>query len=58
MAGFDAESAEGEPPNSTVVLRFADTAAAWVRPWRVATLVARRGRSSAGNPGGATDGAA
>lgn len=29
VAGFDAEPAEGEPPNSTVVLRFADTAAAW-----------------------------
>ena len=29
VAGFDAELAEGEPPNSTVVIRFADTAAAW-----------------------------
>ena len=29
VAGFDAEPAEGEPPNSTVVLRFADTASAW-----------------------------
>jgi uncharacterized protein (DUF1330 family) len=29
VAGFDAEAAEGEPPNSTVVLRFADAAAAW-----------------------------
>ena len=29
VAGFDAEPAEGEPPNSTVVLRFADAAAAW-----------------------------
>ena len=29
VAGFDAEPAEGEPPNSTVVIRFADTAAAW-----------------------------
>jgi uncharacterized protein (DUF1330 family) len=29
VAGFDAEPAEGDPPNSTVVLRFADTAAAW-----------------------------
>jgi uncharacterized protein (DUF1330 family) len=28
-ASFDAEAAEGEPPNSTVVLRFPDTAAAW-----------------------------
>jgi len=28
VAGFDAESAEGEPPNSTVVIRFADAAAA------------------------------
>jgi uncharacterized protein (DUF1330 family) len=26
---FDAERAEGEPPNSTVVIRFADAAAAW-----------------------------
>jgi hypothetical protein len=25
----DAEPAEGDPPNSTVVLRFADAAAAW-----------------------------
>lgn len=29
VAGSDAESAEGEPPNSTVVIRFADTQAAW-----------------------------
>jgi uncharacterized protein (DUF1330 family) len=29
VAGFDAKPAEGEPPNSTVVIRFADTAAAW-----------------------------
>ena len=29
VAGFDAEPAEGEQPNSTVVIRFADTAAAW-----------------------------
>lgn len=29
VAGFDAEPAEGEPPNSTVVLRFADAASAW-----------------------------
>ena len=29
LVGFDAEPAEGEPPNSTVVLRFADAAAAW-----------------------------
>ena len=29
VAGFDAEPAEGEPPNSTVVIRFADAAAAW-----------------------------
>jgi uncharacterized protein (DUF1330 family) len=29
VAGFDAEPAEGDPPNSTVVLRFADPAAAW-----------------------------
>jgi uncharacterized protein (DUF1330 family) len=29
VAGFDAEPAEGDPPNSTVVLRFADAAAAW-----------------------------
>jgi len=29
VAGFDAEPAEGEPPDSTVVLRFADAAAAW-----------------------------
>jgi uncharacterized protein (DUF1330 family) len=28
VAGFDAEAAEGEPPNSTVVLRFADAASA------------------------------
>ena len=29
VAGFSAEAAEGEPPNSTVVLRFADASAAW-----------------------------
>jgi uncharacterized protein (DUF1330 family) len=29
VSGFDAEPAEGEPPNSTVVLRFADAASAW-----------------------------
>jgi uncharacterized protein (DUF1330 family) len=29
VAGFDAEPAEGEPPNSTVVLRFADAEAPW-----------------------------
>ena len=29
VAGSDAEHAEGEPPNSTVVIRFADTEAAW-----------------------------
>jgi uncharacterized protein (DUF1330 family) len=29
VAGFDAEAAEGEPPNSTVVIRFADAEAAW-----------------------------
>ena len=29
VAGFDAEPAEGEPRNSTVVIRFADIAAAW-----------------------------
>jgi hypothetical protein len=29
VAGFDAESAESEPPNSTVVLRIADAASAW-----------------------------
>jgi len=29
VAGFDSEPAEGEPPNSTVAIRFADTAAAW-----------------------------
>lgn len=29
VAGFDAEPAEGAPPNSTVVLRFADIASAW-----------------------------
>jgi uncharacterized protein (DUF1330 family) len=28
VAGFEAEAAEGEPPNSTVVLRFPDTSAA------------------------------
>ena len=29
VAGFEAEAAEGEPPNSTVVLRFSDAEAAW-----------------------------
>jgi uncharacterized protein (DUF1330 family) len=29
VAGFNAEPAEGQPPNSTVVLRFADAEAAW-----------------------------
>lgn len=29
VAGFDAEPAEGEPPNSTVVLRFPDAGSAW-----------------------------
>ena len=29
VGGFDAELAEGEPPNSTVVIRFADSEAAW-----------------------------
>jgi uncharacterized protein (DUF1330 family) len=29
VAGFDAEPAEGEPPNSTVVICFSDAAAAW-----------------------------
>lgn len=29
VAGFEAEAAEGEPPNSTVVLRFPDVEAAW-----------------------------
>jgi uncharacterized protein (DUF1330 family) len=29
VAGFDAEAAEGEPPNSTVVIRFADADAVW-----------------------------
>ncbi|MGP8160010.1 MAG: DUF1330 domain-containing protein [Candidatus Dormibacteria bacterium] len=29
VAGFGAEPAEGEPPNSTVVIRFADADAAW-----------------------------
>jgi len=29
VGGFDAEPAEGEPPNSTVVIRFADSEAAW-----------------------------
>src|SRR5689334_6692347 len=28
VAGFDAEPAEGQPPNSTVVLRFVDAASA------------------------------
>jgi uncharacterized protein (DUF1330 family) len=29
VAGFDAQPAEGEPPNSTFVLRFPDAEAAW-----------------------------
>ena len=29
VGGFEAAAAEGEPPNSTVVLRFADAEAAW-----------------------------
>ncbi len=29
VAGSDAEPAEGDPPNSTVVIRFADADAAW-----------------------------
>jgi uncharacterized protein (DUF1330 family) len=29
VAGFDAEAAQGEPPNSTVVIRFADAEAVW-----------------------------
>lgn len=29
VAGLEAEPAEGDPPNSTVVIRFPDTAAAW-----------------------------
>ena len=29
VTGFDAEAAEGEPPNSTVVIRFADVEAVW-----------------------------
>jgi uncharacterized protein (DUF1330 family) len=29
IAGPDAEPAEGDPPNSTVVIRFADTDAVW-----------------------------
>ncbi len=29
VAGPGAEPAEGDPPNSTVVIRFADTDAAW-----------------------------
>ncbi len=29
VAGFEAEEAEGEPPNSTVVIRFPDAGAAW-----------------------------
>jgi uncharacterized protein (DUF1330 family) len=29
VAGLDTEPAEGEPPNSTVVVRFADAAADW-----------------------------
>ena len=28
-AGLDAEPAQGDPPNSTVVIRFADVEAAW-----------------------------
>ena len=28
LVGFDAEAAEGEPPNRTVVIRFPDAAAA------------------------------
>jgi uncharacterized protein (DUF1330 family) len=29
VGGFDAQPAEVEPPNSTVVIRFADAEAAW-----------------------------
>ena len=29
VAGFDATPAQGEPPNSTVVIRFPDADAAW-----------------------------
>lgn len=29
VTGFDADVAEGQPPNSTVVIRFPDVAAAW-----------------------------
>jgi uncharacterized protein (DUF1330 family) len=29
VGGLNAEAAEGEPPNSTVVLRFADASPAW-----------------------------
>lgn len=29
VAGLEAEAAEGEPPNSTIVLRFPDAEAAW-----------------------------
>jgi uncharacterized protein (DUF1330 family) len=29
VAGFDAEVAEGDPPNNTVVIRFDDAAAVW-----------------------------
>ena len=29
VGGFEAEAAEGEPPNSVVVIRFPDAAAAW-----------------------------
>jgi uncharacterized protein (DUF1330 family) len=29
VAGSDLQVAEGEPPNSTVVIRFADTEAVW-----------------------------
>ena len=32
VAGADAQPAEGEPPNSSVVIRFADTEAAWSLP--------------------------
>ena len=29
VSGFEAEPAEGKPPNSTVVIRFPDAAAVW-----------------------------
>jgi uncharacterized protein (DUF1330 family) len=29
VAGFEAEAAEGEPPHSTIVIRFPDAGAAW-----------------------------